>query len=85
MINLYDESIRDVVREKIPQIYYIATLRNNIYHTHQSSDAVTCYTIQGEIYIQWTFKNGSVLKCPHGIDVDNDGNVYAAGTIRTML
>ncbi|CAG2214013.1 unnamed protein product [Mytilus edulis] len=34
MINLYDESIRDIVRNKMPMNCYTATFRNNIYHTN---------------------------------------------------
>jgi DNA-binding beta-propeller fold protein YncE len=28
--------------------------------------------------LQWEFKNERVLKCPLGISVDNDGNLYVA-------
>ncbi|XP_052065729.1 uncharacterized protein LOC127705450 isoform X1 [Mytilus californianus] len=77
MINLHDESISDVVRDKMPSNCYIATFRDNIYHTNYQANTVTCYNLQGEI--QWTFKNESVLEKPRGIDVDSDGNVYVVG------
>ncbi|CAG2194883.1 unnamed protein product [Mytilus edulis] len=77
MINLYDESISDIVRDKMPCECYVATFRDNIYHTNQSSHTVTCYNLRGEI--QWKFKNNSVLNHPYGIDVDSDGNVYVVG------
>ncbi|CAG2201116.1 unnamed protein product [Mytilus edulis] len=78
MINPFDESTSDIVRDKMPNDCYIATFRDKIYHTNIETNTVTCYNIQGRL--QWTFQNMSVLKHPKGIDVDNDGNVYVAGT-----
>ncbi|VDI09691.1 Hypothetical predicted protein [Mytilus galloprovincialis] len=78
MINLSDESITQIVKDKMPGFCYIATFRNQIYHTNPETYAVTCYDQQGKP--QWTFKNESLLKEPHGIDVDIDGNVYVAGS-----
>ncbi|XP_071121518.1 putative autophagy-related protein 11 [Mytilus edulis] len=77
MVKLSDESISDVVREPMPSQCYVATFRDNIYHTNRSSHAVTCYNLQGDT--QWKFLNESVLKSPYGIDVDSDGNVYVVG------
>ncbi|CAC5416844.1 unnamed protein product [Mytilus coruscus] len=79
MINLYDESISDIVRDNMTCNCYTATFRDNIYHTNNSTNTVTCYNLQGGI--QWTFQNVSVLKDPSGIDIDNDGNVYVVGTV----
>ncbi|XP_071180377.1 uncharacterized protein [Mytilus edulis] len=77
MINLSDESSTQIVRDKMPFDCYIATFRNQIYHTNSEPHAVTCYDQQGKP--QWTFKNGSILKDPRGIDVDMDGNLYVVG------
>ncbi|CAG2199512.1 unnamed protein product [Mytilus edulis] len=77
MINLDDESITQIVQDKMPRHCYIATFRNQIYHTNSETHAVTCYDQQGKP--QWTFKNESLLKYPRGIDVDMDGNVYVVG------
>ncbi|CAC5416832.1 unnamed protein product [Mytilus coruscus] len=77
MINLYDESISDITRDKMPCECNIATFRDNIYHTNYETDYVTCYNLQGEI--QWTIKNERVLSYPRDIDVDHDGNVYVVG------
>ncbi|CAC5397268.1 unnamed protein product [Mytilus coruscus] len=77
MINLDDESISDVVRDKMSSHSYVATFRDNIYHTNNETNIVTCYNLQGKI--QWTFQNKRVLMYPYGIDVDNDGNVYVVG------
>ena len=38
---------------------------------------MTCCDFHGTT--QWEFKDGRVLLNPHGITVDNDGNVYAVG------
>ncbi|CAC5389438.1 unnamed protein product [Mytilus coruscus] len=77
MINPFDGSIRDIVREKLPDACYLATLKDNVYHTNWGTNTVTCYNLQGKI--QWTFLNRNVLKNPLGIDVDSDGNVYVVG------
>ncbi|XP_063400145.1 uncharacterized protein LOC134684768 [Mytilus trossulus] len=76
-MNLYDEALSDIVREEMASEGYIATFKDNIYHTHRLNHTVTCYNLQGEI--QWTFKNEDVLKNPLGIDVDSNDNVYVAG------
>ncbi|CAC5386098.1 unnamed protein product [Mytilus coruscus] len=77
MINLYDEALGDIVREEMASEGYIATFKDNIYHTNRLTNTVTCYNLQGGI--QWTFQNEIVLNNPLGIDVDNDGNVYVVG------
>ncbi|CAG2218666.1 unnamed protein product [Mytilus edulis] len=78
MINLSDESITQIVQDEMPRCCNIATFRNQIYHTNPETHGVTCYDLQGKP--QWTFKNGSLLKGPRGIDVDMDGNVYVVGS-----
>ncbi|CAC5406933.1 unnamed protein product [Mytilus coruscus] len=83
MINLYDESTSDIVRQKMPRYCYIATFRDKIYHTNTETNNVTCYNLQGQL--QWRFQNESVLNYPQGIDVDNNGNVYMVGAIHTTL
>ncbi|XP_076115853.1 uncharacterized protein LOC143083476 [Mytilus galloprovincialis] len=77
IMNLYDRSISTIVHVKMPSDCYIASFRDNIFHTNYKSYTVTCYNLQGEM--QWTFQYENVLKCPQGIDVDNDGNVYVVG------
>ncbi|OPL33555.1 hypothetical protein AM593_04533, partial [Mytilus galloprovincialis] len=77
MIDLNDESIGYIVRDAMSFFCYTATFRDNIYHTNRDNHTVICYNLQGKL--QWTFHNESILKAPHGIDVDNDGNVYVVG------
>lgn len=78
MINLQDETVRQIVRgEKISENGYVATIANNVYHTNHSIDSVICYDLKENT--QWTFKNDNVLKYPVGISVDKDGNVFVVG------
>ncbi|CAG2218669.1 unnamed protein product [Mytilus edulis] len=57
MINLSDESSTQIVRDEMPSNCYIATFRNQIYHTNSETHAVTCYDQQGKP--QWTFKRAA--------------------------
>lgn len=75
-ISLLDQS-KLIVKENIPSSGCIATFANNIYHTTDSTNAVTCFDLHGNI--QWTFKNEAVLKYPFGLSVDSYGNVFVAG------
>ncbi|CAC5385993.1 unnamed protein product [Mytilus coruscus] len=77
MINICDEFISDIVRDKMPRECYIATVGNQIYYTNCLKNTVTCYELQGKL--QWTFCKESILKDPRGIDVDNYGYVYVMG------
>ncbi|XP_071121994.1 uncharacterized protein [Mytilus edulis] len=77
LLNPYDNSTSDIVRDILPSSCHVALFCDKIYHTNNTSNSVTCYDLQGSI--QWTFKNESVLKFPRGIAVDNDGMVYVLG------
>lgn len=78
VINQDNYSINDLVRYKIPISCLVATFGDKIYHTNHKSNEVTCYNEQGTE--QWRFKNESILRSPHGISVDNTGNVYVVGS-----
>ncbi|CAG2234402.1 unnamed protein product [Mytilus edulis] len=78
VINQENYSINDLVRYKIPISCFVATFGDKIYHTNHKSNEVTCYNEQGTE--QWRFKNESILRSPHGISVDNTGNVYVVGS-----
>jgi DNA-binding beta-propeller fold protein YncE len=58
-------------------VIYVATLGDKLYYTNYNIHTVTCCDLQGTT--QWEFKDERVLKCPLGISVNNDGNVYVAG------
>jgi DNA-binding beta-propeller fold protein YncE len=76
MLNLSDKSVGDIERE-MSNVNYIATFGDKLYYTNWNTHTVTCCDLQGTI--QWKFKDERVLRCPLGISVDNDGNVYVAG------
>jgi hypothetical protein len=76
MLNLSDKSVGDIERE-MSNVNYIATFGDKLYYTNWNTHTVTCCDLQGTI--QWKFKDERVLKCPLGISVDNDGNLYVAG------
>jgi hypothetical protein len=76
MLNLSDKSVGDIGRE-MSNVHYIATFGDKLYYTSWKTHTVTCCDLQGTI--QWEFKDERVLKCPLGISVDNDGNLYVVG------
>jgi sugar lactone lactonase YvrE len=57
-------------------VCYVATSGDKLYYTNWNTHTVTCCDLYGTS--QWEF-NESVLRCPLGISVDNDGNVYVVG------
>jgi DNA-binding beta-propeller fold protein YncE len=74
-LNLSDKSVSDI--RNMTHVIYVATLGDKLYYTNYNIHTVTCCDLQGTT--QWEFKDERVLKCPLGISVDNDGNVYVAG------
>lgn len=76
-MNLKDESITDVVSDKIPSFTYVDTYQNKLYFTNFIKGTVTCCDLLGRI--QWKFEDKNILKTPFGISLDNDGNVFVVG------
>jgi len=58
-------------------VNYVATFGDKLYYTNYLINTVTCCDLQGRT--QWEFKDERVLRCPFGISVGNDGNVYVFG------
>ncbi|CAG2246609.1 unnamed protein product [Mytilus edulis] len=77
MVNLSDESITNVSKNKLPYGAYVTTFRNKLFFTNPDNNSVTCCDYHGNIL--WTFCDTSVLKCPLGISVDISGNVFVVG------
>ena len=77
MLNLSDKLVSAIIDRKMCNVEYIATFGDKLYYTNWKTHTVTCCDLQGTT--QWEFKDERVLKCPVGISVDNDGNVYVAG------
>ncbi|XP_052065205.1 uncharacterized protein LOC127704999 [Mytilus californianus] len=78
LIDPYNNSTREIVRDTLPKFCYVTRFGDKIYHTNSTTNSITCYDLHGSV--QWTFKNVSVLNGARGITVDNVGNVYVAGT-----
>jgi hypothetical protein len=77
MLNLSDKSISDIINKDMTYVSHVATFGDKLYYTNYSTHTVTCCDLQGTT--QWKFKDEHVLRCPRGISIDNDGNVYVAG------
>jgi sugar lactone lactonase YvrE len=77
MINLSDKSVSDVINSDMPYVYYVATSGDKLYYTNSNTHGVTSCDLHGTT--QWKFNDERVLRCPLGISVDNDGNVYVVG------
>jgi hypothetical protein len=83
MLNLSDKSVSDIINKTMSNVDYVATFGDKLYYTNWKTHTVTCCDLQGTT--QWEFKDESALKCPLGISVDNDRNVYVAGLESTNV
>jgi WD40 repeat protein len=77
MLNLNDKSKSNVINSNMTGVDYVATSGDKLYYANNNTHTVTSCDLHGTT--QWEFKDGRVLLNPHGITVDNDGNVYAVG------
>ncbi|CAC5364543.1 unnamed protein product [Mytilus coruscus] len=77
MIDLSDDSITNVINNKLSSFAYVTTFGDKLFYTNRDNDSVTCCDYHGNIL--WTFCDTSVLMHPFGISVDNDGNVFVVG------
>ena len=79
MLNLSDKSISDIISSNMYVTDCIATSGDKLYYTNSKTDTVTCCDLHGTT--QWEFKDERVLRGPHGISVDNDGNIYVVAYV----
>ena len=77
MLNLSDKSVSDIINRDMSYINYVATFGDKLYYTDYDTHTVTCCDLHSTTL--WEFKDERVLKCPLGISVDNDGNIFVAG------
>ena len=76
-VQLPDNSISLLIKqEKFPYQTYVITSGDNIYHTNNTTNTVSCHKINGDIL--WEFQDVAIIREPHGIAVDRDLNVYIA-------
>ena len=78
-LNIRDGSVSDIIQIKLPNYSYITLYRDTIFFTNPDNDTVTGSDLHGTI--KWKFKDENLLKCPLGISVDNDGNLFVVGFI----
>ncbi|CAG2246604.1 unnamed protein product [Mytilus edulis] len=78
-ISLSDESITNVINNKLSTLAYVTTFGDKLFYTNYTDDSVTCCNYHGNIL--WKFCDTSVLKSPFGISVDHDGNVFVVGRL----
>ena len=77
MLSLSDKSVSDIINSDMSHFYYVATFGDKLYYTSWNKHTVTCCDLHGTT--QWEFNDERVLRCPLGISVGNDGNVYIVG------
>ncbi|XP_076088149.1 uncharacterized protein LOC143058530 [Mytilus galloprovincialis] len=76
-VNTVDYTTTHVISCKFPRRSYVSVFDGKIYYTDSNDHSVVCCDRNGSHV--WTFREISVLKCPRGITVDNDGNVFVIG------
>ena len=74
-MELSDGRITTLVEDaKLPDQSFVTTFGDKIFQTNHKHNSVTCYAKNGEKL--WEFQNGSVLRQPLGVAVDNNCNIY---------
>ncbi|XP_063426996.1 uncharacterized protein LOC134710555 [Mytilus trossulus] len=66
-----------IIKFNTSSMVYIAASEDKIYYTDENNDTVNCCDFKGKKI--WTFKNEST-RCPRGITVNNDQNVYVVSS-----
>jgi hypothetical protein len=77
MLNINDKSVSQIINSNMSNIFCMTTSGDKLYYTNCHTDTVTCCDLHGTT--QWEFKDERVLENPHGISVDNNGNVNVVG------
>jgi DNA-binding beta-propeller fold protein YncE len=77
MLSLSDKYVSDIINSDMSHFYYVATFGDKLYYTSWNTHTVTCCDLHGTT--QWEFNDERVLRCPLGISVGNNGNVYVVG------
>ena len=74
-VQLYGHSTSLLIKqEKFPYQTYVVTSGDNIYHTNNTTNTVSCHKINRDKL--WEFQDVAIIREPHGIAVDRDLNVY---------
>ena len=76
-VQLPDNSMSLLVKQKrLPTCTYVITSGDNIYHTNNITNTVSCHKINGDKL--WEFQDEAIIRFPCGVAVDIDLNVYVA-------
>jgi DNA-binding beta-propeller fold protein YncE len=76
-VQLSDNSISLLVKQEGFHSYaYVITSEDNIYHTNEKNNTISCHKINGDKL--WEFQDVAIIRNPLGIAVDRDLNVYVA-------
>ena len=74
-VQLSDNSISLVLKQvRFPDDAYVITSGDNIYHTNNTTNTVSCHKINGDKL--WEFQDIAIIRNPRGVAVDRDLNVY---------
>ncbi|CAC5410186.1 unnamed protein product [Mytilus coruscus] len=83
-IKIFDRSHKNFTNVRIlpnaPRLVgytYVTSNENNIFHSNCYDNSVVCYDYNGQV--QWKYAN-SMLRKPYGITLDNNTNIYVAGS-----
>lgn len=77
VISHTDYSITTIPKTVLPGKSYVTTHNGKIYLTNPKKHTISCCLYDGKLL--WKFKDTNVLKTPHGITVDDKGNVFVVG------
>ena len=76
-VQLSDNSISLLLnQERFPDDAYVITSGDNICHTNNTTNTVSCHKINRDKL--WEFQDVAIIRDPRGVAVDRDLNVYVA-------
>ena len=74
-VQLSDNSISLLLKqERFPDDAYVITSGDNLYHTNNTTNTVSCHKINGDKL--WEFQDVAIIRNPRGVTVDRDLNAY---------
>lgn len=77
VVSCTDYSISTIPNTYLPKYSYVSTYNGKIFYTNPMRQNVTCCSYNGVLI--WEFKNESILRFPHGIAIDINGNICVVG------
>lgn len=62
---------------------YLTANESNLFLSNYHRDTVTCYDFSGKVV--WTFSDKAILNNPRGIALDDQSNIYVAGSMSNNI